>query len=94
MTAPALPKKLSVSDSWYKVYHGDGIAVYLDGVEQRFVVSYDMEAGTIERYKPRTDGQFDIAHDEQGDAYFVTEQLTGAVTVERMVRGVALHQDR
>jgi len=56
------------------------IAVFLDGVEQRYVIAYDCNAGTVERYK-RNDDQF-VTTGPPHDPEIEIETLTGVVTVE------------
>jgi hypothetical protein len=72
-----LPRKLDARDEEAKPFLSQGtIAVFLDGVEQRDVESYDMDAGEI----------VCLMRDEKGQivykgADFTTETLKGAVTV-------------
>jgi len=72
------PKKLSVTDEDYDPDVGFWVVVKVDGQEQKYVVSYDTEAGTV--IKLKHDGerfQLNEAKDE-----VVEEVVHGAVTVE------------
>ena len=50
------PRKLSVNDDGYGPTHGL-IDVFVDGVEIHEVVSYDIDAGTVERLVPEGENE-------------------------------------
>lgn len=55
------------------------MSIFLDGVEQRDVISYDCNAGTVERCKTNADGDIYV---EPGTDDVAVETLKGVVTVE------------
>ena len=74
MTAP--PVRSSVDDPHIDWGIAQRTAIFLDGIEQRQVLSYDCEIGTLERYATRPDGNLIIDGDD-----LRVEHLTGVVSV-------------
>jgi hypothetical protein len=77
---PTIPAKLDVSDKHGRAWLGNnpGINVFLDGKPQKRVLSYDIPAGTLTKYKEEN-GKV-VLDLRRGIA--VSETLTGRVTVE------------
>lgn len=69
-----LPRKGRVGETPADI--AQHIAIFLDGVKQRFVIAYDCVEGCVERYK-RVGGDFVLIGDE-----VAVETVHGAVTVE------------
>jgi hypothetical protein len=69
-----IPRKLSVSDNHPLAPR---LRIQLDGVEQRYVIAYDIDAGIVERCKLDADGHVYAEGDE-----IVRETVSGVVTVE------------
>lgn len=59
---------------------GRRLRVFVDGVEQKQVIKYDCEAGTVLRNKLDENGQAQIDPVKRDEVW--TEALTGQVTVE------------
>lgn len=70
------PIRLSMDDPTYTPDLGQNIEVWLDGYEQRKVLAYDCEAGTVERYKVHGFGDIVVEDDEP-----VREVVSGRVCV-------------
>ena len=45
-----IPKQLSVRDKGYQASVGAALTITVDGVEQRAVIAYDIDAGSVLRY--------------------------------------------
>jgi hypothetical protein len=72
-----IPKQMSVFDADFD-WRAARLQVSLDGVEMTNVVAYDLEAGTVDRYRADEDGIFI----REGDAIgLAVERLTGEVQV-------------
>lgn len=74
MTAP--PVRSSVDDPHIDWSIASRTMIFLDGIEQRQVLSYDCAAGTLERYATGPAGNLIIKGDE-----LRVENLTGVVSV-------------
>lgn len=79
MTTAAPPVRYSVSQPDFDYKIGARLLVRVDGVEQKEVVQYDCEAGTVLRNKLNADGKAQLAPD--GKECW-RETVTGKVTVE------------
>lgn len=77
MDAPPVAYDVGQPDFDFEV--GRRLRVFLDGVEQKMVMSYDIERGQVVRQKPGPDGG--PIPDETGESVAV-ETLEGVVTVE------------
>lgn len=76
-----LPARRSVSDDDFDpIYFGT--RVFVDGVEQRNVMSYDIDAGRVTRCAQDARGHLIIRDDE-----VVTEVVTGCVKVSHPLNG-------
>lgn len=73
-----LPRKLDAGDDAARPFLSKGtIAVFVDGIEQKFVQSYDMDAGEITRYMKNEKGEIFTV---DGNV-IATETIKGVVTV-------------
>lgn len=81
LTVP-IPTRLAVGDETYDRDLHTGLVIHVDGVKQRNVVSYDIEAGRVTRYALDADDRFIMRHDE-----IVTEVVTGRVDVSHPANG-------
>ena len=70
------PRRLSIDEPGYEPELGQNIEIWLDGCEQRKVIAYDCDAGTVHRYKVSGFGEIVV---EAGDA--ATETVSGDVQV-------------
>jgi len=52
------PSRLSINEPGYDHNLGRAIEVWLNGYEQKSVLSYDCDAGVVERYAMRGFGEF------------------------------------
>ena len=69
-----MPRQGQVGDEFHRQH--PTVRVFLDGVEMRDVIAYDMDAGTIERHIRNKDGSLRLRNGE-----FMTETLRGKVEV-------------
>ncbi|MHA0333674.1 hypothetical protein [Sphingomonas aquatilis] len=76
-SAPRIPCRLSVRSADYDHVLGSSLTVRVDGVEQRNVISYDVDAGVVRRYR-EVAGHYVFDPDTE-DA--VEEDVHGTVTV-------------
>lgn len=68
------PRQGRVGDEFHRQH--PCVRVFLDGVEMREVIAYDMDAGTIERISRDAGGKLVMVGDD-----FATETLHGTVEV-------------
>lgn len=59
---------------------GRTVHIFLDGVEQRDVITADEEAGTVERFVLDADGHAQLDPLKEGEAWI--ETVTGTVRIE------------
>lgn len=62
MNAP--PRRLSTEDADYDSTIGMRVCVLLDGIEQRRLIAYDVDAGTVTRAKLNEAGEIYCVGDE------------------------------
>jgi len=77
---PAIPCQLAVGEPFAKEF-GPRLKIALDGIEQRDAISYDCDAGMIERFCRTDDGGL-IVEGEGGEWRIKLEVVAGAVAVE------------
>jgi hypothetical protein len=77
-TAP--PRRYSVGQADYDYEVGKRLSILLDGVEQKAVVEYDCDAGTILRNKLDADGRPQVDPNNRERVW--RETVRGKVTVE------------
>ncbi len=75
-----IPTRLSADDPDFDPNVGRMLVVALDGVEQRKVSAYDIDAGTVTRAVPDADGQAQV---KPGTDEIWIEVVSGIVTVTR-----------
>jgi hypothetical protein len=75
---PTPPVRQSVHANDFDSLIGSQTEVLLDGVPQSTVISYDCEAGTVQRYQTNAEGQ--VMLDSAWET-MLEETLTGTVTV-------------
>lgn len=80
-TMIAIPVRLSVADDDFDPIYL-GMSVFVDGVEQHKVLSYDIEAGRVVRFAEDAKGNLIVRGDEA-----VTEDVTGRVEVSHPLNG-------
>lgn len=81
MTTTTLPPlRYAVSQDDFDPEIGSRLRIFLDGVEQREVIEYDCDAGTLLRNKLNAEGNVQIDPTQPDQVW--TEHLTGTVTVE------------
>jgi hypothetical protein len=73
------PRKFSVEQRIASPDFGPRLNIFLDGVEQRKVIAYDCDAGTVKRFKLDRDGKI-MLNEKRDEA--LTEIVSGIVTVE------------
>lgn len=72
------PRKCSVaSDHPYFTPDLPVVRVWVNGIEQKNVVTYDQDEGWVEQHREGEDGQFYRVNDE-----FVVDRINGDVTVK------------
>lgn len=76
----APPVRYSVSQPDFDYEIGARLLVRLDGIEQKQVVAYDCEAGTVLRNKLDEQGRAQVNPDKRDEVW--RETMTGNVTVE------------
>lgn len=73
-----IPRRLSVHDKGYDHNVGVALVITLDGVEQRSVVAYDIDASTVTRHVLDGKGNAQV---EPGTDDVWVETVTGTVEV-------------
>jgi hypothetical protein len=74
------PRRYSVDSYNAPIFLGPRLRIFVDGIEQREVVSYDCDAGTVLRNKLDAEGRAQINPNEPDQVW--RETVRGDVTVE------------
>ena len=77
MSRPAIPESSVIGDAFARL-HGPNIAIFVDGNEVRYVVSYDIPGGEVVKLMEREGGGFEV---DLKAGVVRTETLKGKVAV-------------
>ncbi len=83
MVRPLIPIKLHAMQEWAKLY-GARLEIFLDGVLQEYVWSYDIQAGYVDKHQMKAHNQgADVVHTPVGlGDRFLVNRLFGKVEVK------------
>lgn len=76
--AMIIPRALSVDEAGYNWRLGPKLEIFVDGVKQDKVISYDIDAGVVVRHKLTDDGSY-VLNETRDET--VRETITGDVVV-------------